>query len=156
MANKITKLRGKNSVTRDAGPSPLLLFPLCDERGWLSKVLCQSVVCSDEHRSENIFFAWLLDLPSSIAARDAAAAVLLVAESHSSSSPAAADQPAHDTLRSVTKFQNNGDPDLKQQLWQMLEKVIEERSIEEPESLSGIISQVSSLETSSGAQLDRE
>jgi len=140
MANRITKLRVKKRVTHDAGPSPLLLFPLCDERGWLSTVLCQPPAVSDDHQSENIFFAWLLDLPASIDARDAAQAVLLVAESHSSQLSVATDSIDDDDL------QGCGDAGLKQELWQMLEKVINECSIEEPESLSGIISQVTKLD----------
>jgi len=144
MTDRITKPKGKNRLTRGALPSSLLLFPLCDERGCLSAVLCHPSASSDAQRSENIFFAWLLDLPASIDARDAAEAILLVAESLSPELPCAADGPDADAFSGYgcADARDYGGPGLKQELRRMLEKVIEERSIEEPESLSGIISQV--------------
>ena len=138
MTTRITKLRGKNSLTTDVGSPALVLFPLCDERGSLSAVLCEPSTSCDEQLPENIFFAWLLDLPAAIDARDAATAILLVAE-HA----AATIQPEKHVSGSVADSQRSGDPDLKLELRRMLEKVIEERSIDEPETLSGIISQVS-------------
>ena len=141
MTTRITKLRGKNSLTTDVGSPALVLFPLCDERGSLSAVLCEPSTSCDEQLPENIFFAWLLDLPAAIDARDAATAILLVAE-HA----AATIQPEKHVSGSVADSQRSGDPDLKLELRRMLEKVIEERSIDEPETLSGIISQVSKLD----------
>ena len=141
MTTRITKLRGKNSLTTDVGSPALVLFPLCDERGSLSAVLCEPSASCDEQLPENIFFAWLLDLPAAIDARDAATAILLVAE-HA----AATIQPEKHVSGSVADSQRSGDPDLKLELRRMLEKVIEERSIDEPETLSGIISQVSKLD----------
>jgi len=146
MTDRITKLQGKNRLTRDALPSSLLLFPLCDERGCLSTVLCQPAASSDDQRSENIFFAWLLDLPATIDARDAAEAILLVAESLSPELPASAESSNGEALHGCTGSRGYNGPGLKQELRRMLEKVIEERSIEEPESLSGIISQVVKLD----------
>jgi len=146
MTDRITKLKGKNSLTGDALPSSLLLFPLCDERGCLSTVLCQPSTSSDALRPENIFFAWLLDLPATIDARDAAEAILLVAESLSPELPAAAESSDGDVLRVCAGSRGYNGSGLKQELRRMLEKVIEERSIEEPESLSGIISQVINLD----------
>jgi len=146
MANRIIKLKGSKSVTHDVVSSPLSLFPLCDERGWLSAVLCQPSGSSDDHQSENLFFAWLLDLPASIDARDAAEAVLLVAESHASWLSASTDAIDDIGRQGVTNSRSSGDHGLKQELWQMLEKVIDQQSIEEPESLSGIISQVTKLD----------
>ena len=104
-------------------------------------MLCEPSASSDEQLPENIFFAWLLDLPAAIDARDAATAILLVAEY-----AAATIQPEKHVSGSVADSQRSGDPDLKLELRRMLEKVIEERSIDEPETLSGIISQVSKLD----------
>ena len=145
MTTRITKLRGKNSLTTDVRSPALVLFPLCDERGSLSAVLCEPSTSSDEQLPENIFFAWLLDLPATIDARDAATAILLVAE-HAAVASAATIQPEKNVSDSVVDSQRSGDPDLKLELRRMLEKVIEERSIDEPETLSGIISQVSKLD----------
>ena len=122
MTTRITKLRGKNSLTTDVGSPALVLFPLCDERGSLSAVLCEPSTSCDEQLPENIFFAWLLDLPAAIDARDAATAILLVAE-HA----AATIQPEKHVAGSVADSQRSGDPDLKLELRRMLEKVIEER-----------------------------
>lgn len=62
--------------------SGLSLFPLCDSRGWLTDILLND---ESEHRSlkaENLFFAWLLELPVGMDSALAARTLLDYAERH--------------------------------------------------------------------------
>lgn len=83
----IHQSRGQGS--RDKHSATLLLFPLCDTRGWVSRSLKtsartpgfiqqQGVNEIEAQGAENVFFAWLLDLPAGIEASAAAEALLLV------------------------------------------------------------------------------
>ncbi len=55
----------------------VVLFPLCDSRGDLSRVL-NDAKQEPGTRADALIFAWLLDLPPSMSARGAACAVLSV------------------------------------------------------------------------------
>lgn len=74
--NKVLQSDGIGITRRHS--AQLLLFPLCDARGCVSRALRAPHSESGEQGAENIFFAWLLDLPSGIDASAAADAVLLV------------------------------------------------------------------------------
>lgn len=59
----------------------LVLFPLCDARGWVTSLLCNraSAAGHEGYRPDTLFFAWLTDLPESIKPSEAAHSVLTVA-----------------------------------------------------------------------------
>lgn len=55
-----------------------MLFPLCDSRGLISGCLTGKQQRAEDQQAENVFFAWLLDLPAEIDAAAAARAMFLV------------------------------------------------------------------------------
>lgn len=60
------------------GRAKVILFPLCDRRGRLSRILSDASAAElyAETRPETIFFSWLLELPPEIRPADAATALL--------------------------------------------------------------------------------
>lgn len=54
----------------------LVLFPACDKRGWITDVLSGGAQKYCDHNAENIFFAWLLELPLGVDSKAAAVALL--------------------------------------------------------------------------------
>ncbi len=58
----------------------ILLHPLCDRRGMISGLLLTDA-CEPQVDVENLFFAWLLDLPASVDPGDAAGAIIAATRS---------------------------------------------------------------------------
>ncbi len=114
----------------------LLLFPLCDKRGWLTSALlgkpCHaSIKHLYQSNADSIFFAWLLDLPAQIDASSAAAAILKVVA---------------DPTRTTSDFMLN-EPDegkyaFNRRLIHLLEKVVVDKSFYQAETLQSAIDQV--------------
>lgn len=57
----------------------LLLFPGCDARGWVSDALTGGSWRYREHSADNVFFAWLLELPEGVDSKAAASTLLRLA-----------------------------------------------------------------------------
>jgi len=57
-------------------PANIVLFPLCDRRGLVSQMLRDADSAAALIEPENLFFAWLLDLPVDIDPAQAARAVI--------------------------------------------------------------------------------
>jgi len=60
----------------DQTGAKILLFPLCDRRGMIRDLLLTDVEPGIE--VENLFFAWLLDLPATVDPGEAAQAIFTV------------------------------------------------------------------------------
>lgn len=78
MKDRFESRRNNRTLGVALGPAQLILFPLCDSRGLITRSLTGAVPNADDHEAENAFFAWLLDLPAEIDAAAAARAMLLV------------------------------------------------------------------------------
>ncbi len=77
MSDSFKTRRSSEPLNPSCGPAQLILFPLCDSRGLVSQSLSANSTVP-EQEAQNLFFAWLLDLPAEIDAAAAASAMLLV------------------------------------------------------------------------------
>ncbi len=77
MSDSFKTRRSSEPLNPSSGPAQLILFPLCDSRGLVSQLLSANLAVPEQD-AQNLFFAWLLDLPAEIDAAAAASAMLLV------------------------------------------------------------------------------
>ncbi len=75
-------MESRSTKGRKPAIGNLLLFPSCDERGWITDALSEGAGNYDEFNPENIFFAWLLELPVGMDSKKAARSLLCLAEVH--------------------------------------------------------------------------
>ena len=126
----------------ESNTANVLLFPLCDTRGLLSTALQQcshpssvSQISSRAHcksRADNIFFAWLLDLPASVDPAAAARAILLVADST-----------VPNTLKSVSSDNSDGDRfDFNDRLQHLLQTVIDDTPLYHADDLDSVLDEI--------------
>lgn len=72
-------MSSSNVTTDSPGKAAILLFPLCDRRGLISELLLSDD--AELHTDpENLFFAWLLDLPVSVDPAEAATAIFTASQ----------------------------------------------------------------------------
>ncbi len=118
----------------------LILFPLCDKRGWLTSALlgktCHAGIAHlHQSNPDSIFFAWLLDLPTTIDASSAARAIL-----HVVAEPVA--EPDHSQAEATSCSSDDDKRVFNRRLIHLLEKVVTDKSFYQAETLQTAIDQV--------------
>jgi len=73
-------MSSETNAPLDQTGAKILLFPLCDRRGIIRDMLLIDC-CEPDIEVENLFFAWLLDLPASVDPGEAAQAIFSVTRS---------------------------------------------------------------------------
>jgi len=159
MSKRMTKF-GNSGKPPDS--ARVLLFPLCDSRGMLSRMLqgqSNAVVATQfsarahsKSRADSIFFAWLLDLPASVDPAAAANAILLVADQCTQTCDRAAviranfgsiQQTAAGALTGVSSNGSDyGRHEFNERLQHLLRTVINDTPLYQGDDLDSIIDEV--------------
>lgn len=125
--------------SREPVSSGLVLFPLCDKRGWLTSALLGkpghvSIRHLYKSDADSIFFAWLLDLPAAIDTSAAARAILQVVTDRANSGVSEADIHLVEPDEDKKAF--------NQRLIHLLQKAVVDKSFYQAETLQSTIDQV--------------